>query len=39
MTTVRFQRRAGLAEKLREVFELDGIEEVRAGVSKTFLDH
>jgi len=31
MTTVRFQRRAGLAEKLREVFELDGIEEVRAG--------
>lgn len=31
MTTVRVQRRAGLAEKLREVFELDGIEEVRAG--------
>lgn len=31
MTTVRLQRRVGLAEKLREVFELDGIEEVRAG--------
>ena len=31
MTTVRVQRRAGLAEKLREVFELDGIEEVWAG--------
>lgn len=30
MATVRFQRRAMLADKLREVFELEGIEEVRA---------
>ncbi|KAG6837882.1 hypothetical protein H0H93_013035 [Arthromyces matolae] len=27
MNTIRIQRRAGLAEKLKEVFELDGIEE------------
>ena len=31
MTTVRLQRRAGLAKKLKEVFELDAIEEVWAG--------
>jgi len=31
MATVRLQRRAGLAKKLKEVFELDAIEEVRAG--------
>ncbi|KAF8898479.1 glycosyltransferase family 1 protein [Infundibulicybe gibba] len=30
MATVRLQRRARLAEKLKDVFELDGIEEVRA---------
>ncbi|KAG9223145.1 hypothetical protein CCMSSC00406_0000166 [Pleurotus cornucopiae] len=30
MATVRLQRRSLLAEKLREVFELDGIEEVLA---------
>ncbi|KAG6866023.1 hypothetical protein C0991_009432 [Blastosporella zonata] len=30
MATIRLQRRAGLAEKLKEVFELDAIEEVRA---------
>ncbi|KAG5653494.1 hypothetical protein H0H81_012703 [Sphagnurus paluster] len=30
MATVRLQRRAGLAEKLKEVFELDAIEEVWA---------
>lgn len=30
MATVRVQRRAKLAEKLKEVFELDGIEEVWA---------
>ncbi len=33
MATVRFQRRAMLADKLREVFELEGIEEVRAGMN------
>jgi hypothetical protein len=32
MATVRLQRRAHLAEKLREVFELDGIDEVVAGM-------
>lgn len=31
MATVRLQRRAMLAEKLREIYDLDGIEEVRAG--------
>lgn len=31
MATVRLQRRAGLAAKLKEVFELDAIEEVWAG--------
>lgn len=30
MATVRMQRRTKLAEKLREIFELDGIEEVVA---------
>ncbi|ESK98185.1 udp-glucose:sterol glycosyltransferase [Moniliophthora roreri MCA 2997] len=30
MATVRLQRRTKLAEKLREVFELEGIDEVRA---------
>ncbi|KAG6844274.1 hypothetical protein H0H87_008223 [Tephrocybe sp. NHM501043] len=30
MATIRLQRRAGLAEKLKEVFELEAIEEVRA---------
>ncbi|TFL03583.1 hypothetical protein BDV98DRAFT_649078 [Pterulicium gracile] len=30
MATVRLQRRARLAEKLRDIFELDGIEEVWA---------
>ncbi|KAJ4476628.1 glycosyltransferase family 1 protein [Lentinula aciculospora] len=30
MATVRLQRRTKLAEKLRDIFELDGIEEVRA---------
>lgn len=32
MATVRIQRRVRLAEKLRDVFELDGIEEVWAGM-------
>jgi sterol 3beta-glucosyltransferase len=32
MGTVKVQRRARLAEKLKEVFELNGIEEVWAGV-------
>ncbi|KAL0072234.1 Sterol 3-beta-glucosyltransferase [Marasmius tenuissimus] len=31
MATVRLQRRTKLATKLKEVFELDAIEEVRAG--------
>jgi hypothetical protein len=31
MATVRIQRRAQLAEKLKDVFELKGIEEVWAG--------
>ncbi|KAJ4489644.1 glycosyltransferase family 1 protein [Lentinula edodes] len=30
MATVRLQRRTKLAEKLRDIFELDGIEEVQA---------
>ncbi|KAG6891077.1 hypothetical protein C0995_014166 [Termitomyces sp. Mi166 len=33
MGTIRLQRRAGLAQKLKEVFELDAIEQVRAGSS------
>ncbi len=33
MATVRLQRRAMLAEKLRQIYELDGIEEVRAGTN------
>lgn len=32
MATVRLQRRAGLAAKLKDVFDLDGIEEVWAGM-------
>ena len=31
MATVKLQRRARLAEKLREIFDLTGIEEVVAG--------
>jgi sterol 3beta-glucosyltransferase len=31
MATVRLQRRTKLAQKLREVFDLEGIDEVRAG--------
>lgn len=31
MATIRLHRRARLAEKLRDVFELDGIKEVQAG--------
>ncbi len=31
MATVKLQRRARLAEKLREIFEISGIEEVIAG--------
>jgi sterol 3beta-glucosyltransferase len=34
MVTVRIQRRARLAEKLKEVFDLDGIQEVWAGERK-----
>ncbi|KAG6814047.1 hypothetical protein H0H92_003897 [Tricholoma furcatifolium] len=30
VSTIKLQRRVGLAEKLKEVFELDAIEEVRA---------
>ena len=33
MATVKLQRRARLAEKLRDIFELTGIEEVIAGES------
>ena len=33
MATVKLQRRARLAEKLREIFDLNGIEEVIAGAS------
>lgn len=36
MATVRLQRRARLAEKLKDVFELEGIEEVWAGMSQIF---
>lgn len=32
MATVKLQRRARLAEKLREIFEVKGIEEVIAGI-------
>lgn len=38
MATVRLQRRAGLAAKLKDVFELDGIEEVWAGTFSC-MDH
>lgn len=31
MATVKIQRRARLAEKLRQIFEVDGIQEVVAG--------
>jgi sterol 3beta-glucosyltransferase len=34
MATVRMKRRAGLADKLRDVFELPGITEVIAGESR-----
>lgn len=34
MGTVKLQRRAKLAEKLREVFNVQGIEEVVAGTSR-----
>lgn len=37
MATVRLQRRVRLAEKLKQVFDLDGIEEVWAGMSYLFL--
>jgi sterol 3beta-glucosyltransferase len=33
MATVRLHRRAGLAEKLKEIYDLDDIREVWAGVS------
>jgi sterol 3beta-glucosyltransferase len=33
LNTIKLQRRVRLAEKLREVFELPDIEEVRAGMS------
>lgn len=33
MATVKLQRRARLAEKLRDIFDLKGIEEVVAGKS------
>jgi hypothetical protein len=33
MATVRIQRRVRLAEKLKEVFDLEAIEEVWAGLS------
>jgi hypothetical protein len=36
MATVRLQRRAQLAEKLTEVFELPGIDEVRGGKDDLF---
>ncbi|KAJ7785889.1 glycosyltransferase family 1 protein [Mycena metata] len=36
MATVRLQRRVRLAEKLKQVFDLDGIEEVWAGMSCLF---
>lgn len=32
MATVKLQRRARLAEKLREIFEVSGIQEVNSGV-------
>jgi hypothetical protein len=31
MATVRVQRRARLAQKLKEIFDLDGIDDVWAG--------
>jgi hypothetical protein len=37
MATVRIQRRVRLAEKLKQVFDLDGIEEVWAGMSPLFM--
>lgn len=36
MATIRLHRRARLAEKLRDVFELEGIKEVWAGVYMFF---
>jgi len=38
MATVRIQRRARLAEKLKEVFDLDGIQEVLAGKRSIICD-
>lgn len=38
MATVRLHRRARLAEKLKEVYDLDGIREVWAGVSVSHLN-
>ncbi len=35
--TIRFHRRIRLAEKLKEVFELDGIHEVLAGMHIHFI--
>ncbi len=37
MATVKLKRRTKLAEKLKEIFELDDIQEVVAGTSYTFL--
>jgi sterol 3beta-glucosyltransferase len=38
MATVRLHRRARLAEKLKEIYELDDIREVWAGVSVSQLN-
>jgi len=38
MATVRLHRRARLAEKLKEVYDLDDIREVWAGVSVLYLN-
>lgn len=37
MATVKLKRRTKLAEKLKEIFELDDIQEVVAGTSQPFL--
>lgn len=37
MATVRIQRRTQLAQKLKEIFDLPGIEEVRAGTNQSRL--
>jgi sterol 3beta-glucosyltransferase len=36
MTTVRLKRRARLADKLRDIFDLDGIREVIAGMPQSW---